>query len=250
MTFSFGAAALVFLVQLLAYTVKGLIGFGNPLISAPLLSMRLDNVVITPGTLLVDAPINAYITWQNRRAFNWRQVMPLLLAMMAGIVPGTLLLRFSMPWVLKTILGVVVVGLGAEMATRSLRPASGKAPGFAVQLAVSFFSGVTGGLFGISMFIVAYLERTSKNYDELKGSMCFIFFGENLFRMSVYLVSGLITRDVLLFSLFSLPAAAVSMVLSRLLAKRLEEKKIRTAAIALFILGGASIIFKSVVFHT
>lgn len=250
MTFTWGAAALVFFVQLLAYTVKGLIGFGNPLISAPLLSMRLDNVVITPGTLLMDLPINAYITWRNRRAFDWRRVMPLLLAMMAGIVPGTYLLRFSMPWVLKTILGVVVAGLGLEMATRSLRPVSGKAPSMTVQLAVSFLSGVTGGLFGISMFIVAYLERTAKNYDELKGSMCFIFFGENIFRIGVYLASGLITRDALLFTLASLPAAALSMALSGVLSSRLEEKKLRGAAIVLFILGGVSIIFKSVVFHT
>ena len=42
-------ALFIFAAQLLAYLVKGLIGFGNPLISAPILSMGLDNVVITPG---------------------------------------------------------------------------------------------------------------------------------------------------------------------------------------------------------
>jgi len=42
----------IFLVQLAAYTLKWLIGFGNPLISAPLLAMRLDNTLITPGSLL------------------------------------------------------------------------------------------------------------------------------------------------------------------------------------------------------
>ena len=40
-------ALFIFAAQLLAYLVKGLIGFGNPLISAPILSMGLDNVVIT-----------------------------------------------------------------------------------------------------------------------------------------------------------------------------------------------------------
>ena len=48
-------ALFIFAAQLLAYLVKGLIGFGNPLISAPILSMGLDNVVITPGTLLLTA---------------------------------------------------------------------------------------------------------------------------------------------------------------------------------------------------
>ena len=115
-------ALFIFAAQLLAYLVKGLIGFGNPLISAPILSMGLDNVVITPGTLLLDCPVNAWITWKNRHSFQWRKILPLLAANFCGVIPGTLLLRFSMPWVIKTVLGLVVVLLGLEMATRSLRP--------------------------------------------------------------------------------------------------------------------------------
>ena len=91
----------IFLVQLEAYTLKWLIGFGNPLISAPLLAMRLDNTLITPGSLLPDLVINGRITWQNRNNFRWRAILPLLLAMVAGVVPGTWLLRFSLPWIIK-----------------------------------------------------------------------------------------------------------------------------------------------------
>ena len=90
MAFSPADICLILLAQCLAYTVKCLIGFGNPLISAPLLSMRLDNVILTPGTLIMDCPINGYITWKNRRSFDWRRVLPLLLANMCGVVPGTL----------------------------------------------------------------------------------------------------------------------------------------------------------------
>ena len=42
MVFTWKTVLFIFTAQLLAYTVKGLIGFGNPLISAPVLSMRLD----------------------------------------------------------------------------------------------------------------------------------------------------------------------------------------------------------------
>ena len=77
----------IFLVQLAAYTLKWLIGFGNPLISAPLLAMRLDNTLITPGSLLPDLVINGRITWQNRNNFRWRAILPLLLAMVV-IHPG------------------------------------------------------------------------------------------------------------------------------------------------------------------
>lgn len=250
MTFTAGTAVFIFLIQCLGYIVKALIGFGNPLISAPLLSMRLDNVVITPGTLLLDCPINAYITWQNRRSFQWRRILPLLLASMCGVIPGALLLRFSLPWVIKTVLGIVVIFLGAEMATRSLRPARTGRDAPWLRLVVAFFSGVCAGLFGINMFIVAYLQRTARDYSEFKGSMCALFLGENLFRLCTYAVSGLLTREVLLFGLTSVPAAVLSMGLGSWLAPRLDEEKLQKGAIVLFILGGVSIVIKSVVFHT
>ena len=244
-------ALFIFAAQLLAYLVKGLIGFGNPLISAPILSMGLDNVVITPGTLLLDCPVNAWITWKNRRSFQWRKILPLLAVNLCGIIPGTLLLRFSMPWVIKTVLGVIVVFLGLELATRnlrSIRPEREDRPW--LRLVVSAFSGVSAGLFGLNLFIVAYLQRTARDYDEFKGSMCFLFFGENAVRLVVYAVTGLLTRQVLLFGLASLPAAVLALALAAWLGPRLEEGKLQKGAIVLFLLGGVSIIVKSVVFHT
>ena len=250
MAFSPDIVVLIFAAQFIAYTIKGLIGFGNPLISSPLLAMRLDNVVITPGMLFADCPINAYIAWKNRKAFQWRKILPLLIANMLGAIPGTLLLRFSLPWVIKTALGVVVVFLGLEMATRSLRPVRAGKDRLWLRLLVSFFSGICSGIFGINMFIVAYLQRTAKDYSEFKGSMCFLFFGENVFRLCTYAASGLLTPDVLVFAAVSVPAAALAMLLAGKLGPRLDERKLQKAAIVLFILGGMSIIMKSVLFHT
>ena len=211
----------------------------------------LDNVVITPGTLLLDCPVNAWITWKNRHSFQWRKILPLLAANFCGVIPGTLLLRFSMPWVIKTVLGLVVVLLGLEMATRSLRPVKPDRKDRPwLRLAVSAFSGVCAGLFGINMFIVAYLQRTARDYSEFKGSMCFLFFGENAVRVVTYLVTDLFTGPVLPFALASVPAAVLAMGLAAWLGPRLEEEKLQKGAIVLFLLGGVSIIVKSVVFHT
>ena len=250
MVFTWKTVLFIFTAQLLAYTVKGLIGFGNPLISAPILSMRLDNVLITPGTLLMDCPINGYITWKNRRSFDWRRVLPLLLANMCGVVPGTLLLRFSLPWVLKTVLGVVVVLLGLEMATRSLRPLRPGRDAPWMRYVVAVFSGMCAGLFGINMFLTAYLQRTAKDYQEFKGSICFLFVGENFFRFAVYAASGLLDRQVALFGLISLLAAVIAMVAAEKLAPHMQEDKLQKGAIVLFLLGGVSIIVKSILFHT
>ena len=100
------------------------------------------------------------------------------------------------------------------------------------------------------MFLTAYLQRTAKDYQEFKGSICFLFLGENLFRLGIYISSGLITREVLLFGAASVPAAALAMVLAGALGHRLREDRLQKGAIALFLLGGVSIIIKSIVFHT
>lgn len=250
MAFSPDIVVLIFVLQFIAYTIKGLIGFGNPLISSPILAMRLDNIVITPGTLFSDCPVNAYIAWKNRKAFQWRAILPLLAANVLGAIPGTLLLRFSLPWVLKTVLGVVVVVLGLEMATRSLRPVrqGGERPW--TRLAVAFFSGICAGLFGINLFLTAYLQRSSKNHQEFKGGLCFLTVGENLFRFTVYALSGLITRQVALFGLVSVLAAVTAMAAAEMLAPHIREEKLQKGAIALFLSGGVSIIVKSILFHT
>lgn len=250
MAFSPGIILFIFLIQLLAYTVKALIGFGNPLISGPLLAMKLDNVVITPGTLLLDCPVNGWITWKNRRSFQWRRILPLLLANMCGVIPGTLLLRFSLPWIIKTLLGVVVLVLGLEMATRSLRPVRQGRERPWTRLAVAFFSGICVGLFGINMFLTAYLQRSARDYQEFKGSVCFLFVGENLFRFAVYAASGLINRQVVLFGLVSFVAAVMAMAVANQLAPHIREDKLQKGAIVLFLLGGVSITVKSILFHT
>ena len=251
MAFSPDIVVLIFAAQFIAYTIKGLIGFGNPLISGPILAMRLDNVVITPGMLFADCPINAYIAWKNRKAFQWRRILPLLIANMLGAIPGTLLLlRFSLPWIIKTLLGIVVVVLGLEMATRSLRPVRQGRERAWTRLAVAFFSGICAGLFGINMFLTAYLQRSAKDYQEFKGSICFLFVGENFFRFAVYAASGLINRQVVLFGLISMLTAFTAMVVAEKLAPHIREEKLQKGAIVLFLLGGVSIIVKSILFHT
>ena len=52
-----------------AFVVKGLAGFGDPLISTPLLSLRLPNSVITPGLAPVSLILNANMVWKTAVTF-------------------------------------------------------------------------------------------------------------------------------------------------------------------------------------
>jgi len=248
--FSPSIIVFIFLIQFFSFCIKGFLGFGNPLISGPLLSMRLNNTLITPGTTILDVLVNAHIAWTNRRHIQFRRVIPTMIVVIMGSIPGTLLLKRSMPWVIKTALGVVVVILGIEMATRKLRSKAKSKDHPLIRLIVAFFSGVCAGLFGINMFIVAYLQQTAKDYNEFKGSLCFLFLGEGIFRTLSYVLNGMITKEVFLFILISLPAEFLALAFANRFSHKVEESKMYSAAIVLFILGGISIILKSLILHT
>lgn len=227
-----------FLCVCAAFVVKGLAGFGDPLISTPLLSLSLPNSVITPGLAPVSLLLNANMVWRNRRHFSARMVLPISVFVLLGIIPGTLLLKFGSPQGLKLLLGLLIIGLGLEMLTR--KPGSGGKPNVYIRAAVSFFSGLTAGLFGINLLFLAYMERVSSNREEFRANACFIFFLDNAFRLILLLAGGLYTRESLLLSLVSLPAALTGMKLGALLDRRISDRFSRRLIIYVFILGGVS----------
>ena len=221
-----------------AVIVKGLAGFGDPLISTPLLSLALPNSVITPGLAPVSLILNANVVWKNRSHFSAKTVLPIAAFVLLGIIPGTLLLKFGSPQGLKLVLGLLIIVLGVEMLTR--KPNAGAKPNVYIRSIASFFSGLTAGLFGINLLFLAYMERVAVDRKEFRANACFIFLLDNTFRMILLLVEGLYGQEALVLSIAALPAALLGMKLGALLDKRVSDKFSHQIIIYVFILGGIS----------
>ena len=226
-----------------AFIIKGLVGFGDPLLYSPLLSVVLPNSVITPGMLPVSLIMNTRVVWKNRAFFNRKLVLPIAAWVLLGIIPGTLLLRLGSPVRLKLLLGIVIIGIGVEMLTR--KPGKAK-PNPYVRSAVSFMSGVTAGLFGIDLFFLAYLERVTENREEFRSNVCFVFILEGIFRFILYLWNGLFSRESLLLSAIAIPAAFCGMWIGAFIDSRTSDKLSRKFIIYVFILGGVSTVIYSI----
>lgn len=238
-------AVYTFIIVAIAFIVKGLAGFGDPLISNPMLAMRLDNRDITPGLLPVSLILNAFIVYRNRSAFSLRAVAPIAGFVLLGIIPGTLLLKLGAPWILKVVLGILIIGLGVEMLTRN--QAKQAEPNPVLQAVMSFLSGVTAGLFGINLLFLIYLERTAKGREEFRANVCFVFFLENLFRTFVYLYNGIFTTFTLQITAITIPAAFLGMWIGGQLDKHISETRIRKFIYYVFIVGGLSTLVKALV---
>lgn len=238
---------IIFVVNFISYFVKGVAGFGDPLISSPLLSMVLENKVISPNNLLLNTPLNGYIAWKNRRAFSLKATLPILAFILLGVIPGTLMLKYAASWVLKAGLGVLILGIGVEMITRDLSKPI--AHNNMVMALACFCSGITSGLYGINLFFVAYVERTAKGREEFRGNICFVFFIENVFRIIVYALNGVITRDVLLLAAISLPGMLFGFLTGSVTDKRLSDRAVRNIVITMFMLGGFSILLRALIWR-
>lgn len=237
----------LFVVQFFAFIIKGLVGFGNPLLSGPMLAMKLDNRVITPGNLLLDLPVNTYIVVKNRHSFDVKTALPVAFWIILGVIPGTLFLKMSSPWLIKALLGVFIIGLGIEMATRDRAKAI--KPSKVARAVISLISGVMGALFGINLLFLAYMERVAVDRQQFRTNVCFVFLIENAFRTIVYAWNGMFTAMTFSIAAISVPAAILGIYVGGKIDKKIDEKLAKRLVIGVFIMGGVSILVKALIFR-
>ncbi len=240
-------AVFLFFVQFASYFVKGLAGFGDPLISNPCLSMtEMTNSQITPMNLLMNWPLNFYISYKNRKAFSIRDTIPMIICILIGMVPGIMCLKFGQSEILKAGLGLLIVFCGIEMLTRKESKVSHGNP--VVMALVSMASGFTAGLYGINLFFVAYIERTGYvNRKQFRGQMCFIFFIENTIRLLMYIfLYKMYTPIILQMACISACGVVCGMFLGSRVDKKLSEQFVHRFIMVVFIIAGLSTLIKAV----
>lgn len=135
--------ALIVGVSTFSFWVKGITGFGGPLLAVPLLApfIGVEQAVVVVS--LSNVVSNVMLLWSNRHggAGHWPLLAGLLVAGAGGTVVGTILLTRLDDTVLSLVLAVSVflyIGLTAVRPDFSLSPEQGR------RLAVP--AGVVGGL--------------------------------------------------------------------------------------------------------
>lgn len=227
-----------------AYFIKGLCGFANTLVFTSILSFGVANANISPIDLLLGYPTNIILTWKNRKKLDPKVYLPLAAMVLAGSVPGALLLKNVDARVIKLVFGVVVVLLGAEMLSReySKRKLRSSKP---VLLLIGVTAGVLSGMFGVGALLAAYVSRVTEGGDAFKANISAVFIADNTFRIVLYSVLGLLTFDTVKFVLTLLPFAFLGLFAGMRCSSRMDEKLVRKITSVLLILSGISLILKN-----
>ena len=223
-----------------AYFVKGLCGFANTLVFSTILSFSTNNVNISPVELVLGLPSNIMISYKERKSVQWKVCLPLAGLVLLGDIPGILLLKNTNTQVIKGIFGFVIIAIGVEMLLREYMRKTKKSQPLLITIGI--LSGILCGLYGIGALLAAYMGRVTDNSSSFKGNLCIVFLIDNLFRLVMYGVTGIITLATLKQSVILFPFMALGLFLGMKGSSFLDEKKIKKLVIIMLILSGVSLI--------
>lgn len=236
--------ALWIIAAVSAFFVKGLCGFANTLVFTTAVSFGAANREISPVELILGYPTNVILAWRERRAINWKMCLPLMALVIAGSIPGALLLRNADTGAIKVAFGALIVIIGVEMLLRELRPRPGRMSR-AVLAGIGVISGVLCGLYGVGALLGAYISRVTDDSHAFKGNICMVFIAENTFRIVAYSLWGIITLESLRLSLMLMPAMLAGLGLGMACGRVLSERVVKRLVVVMLIVSGAALIATS-----
>jgi uncharacterized membrane protein YfcA len=239
----------LFISTLFAYFIKGITGFGNTLVMGSLFSFVVSNRLTTPVGLIFGIPTNTYMVWRERKNISMEVVIPLSLMVLTGIIPGIFLLKFGNDWILKSILGVVVVGIALEMLARKPYKNGTKKTNPIFLTVIGITSGVLTGLYGTGALLVAYINRTTNNRSQFRANICCVFLVDNIFRFFLYLFTGILNKEIFFMILFLSLAVFIGMMIGVKVDSNMKEETVKKFVIALLITSGTVLFFKSFLNH-
>ncbi len=225
-----------------AFFVKGLCGFANTLVFSTILSFGSSNISITPVELLLGFPTNLIIAWKERGSIRWNLCIPLIGLMLAGNLPGIFLLKNTDSGRVKVFFGIVIVLIGIEMFFREYRSKKAK-ESRVVLAAVGILSGILSGMYGIGAMMAAYVGRVTEDSREFKANMCAVFIVENIFRIFLYAVAGILTPDIGIRAALLYPAMLAGLFAGMKSGSLLDDKVVKKVVIVMLVISGGALIF-------
>lgn len=230
------------LIIFLAYTVKGMSGFGSGLIAIPLLAFifPLNFIVPVLGLLSYSGTIMQSI--QLRKQVVWRDMLPLIPFSILGIFVAVWLLINIETVILVRVLGVFIM----LYSVYSLLPVTMRQGSRKWAVVAGSFGGMVGALFGTGgPFYVAYLKMRQLDKGAFRATIAMIFLVDGGVRIAGYAIGGLYNVQVLWMLLMSFPVLLAGMYVGHLVHFKIKQKRFNQGISVMLFVSGFMLIYKS-----
>ena len=188
---------------LAASVLRGFTGFGFGLAAVPLLSLALPPAKVVPFVVILQAIVGVAGFREARRLCDWRAVLGLTPGLLMGIPLGLLVLTEFRPNLVRLAIGLLIAGSVVLLRQGVRLPPS---PSRMVTIGVGLLSGVMSGLASVGgPPIVVYLLALGHRAAVVRATSIVYFMLSALVTLVPMSLKGLIDREVLIWSAFSVP---------------------------------------------
>jgi uncharacterized membrane protein YfcA len=216
--------------------VRSALGFGDALVAMPLLALLVGVKVATPVVAFAASTIAITILLRHWRSVDVRATWRLVVASLAGIPFGLVLLKYAPEGRVKFVLGVLLIVYGLYSL---LAPRLPTVRGEGLAYVFGFAAGVLGGAYntnGPPVVVYGALKGWPPEYFRATLQGCFLLTG--LMILVGHGVAGLWTPEVLRLYGFSLPAVMLAVFAGERLNRRLPREAFGRVVYAFLVVMG------------
>ncbi|VAW63729.1 hypothetical protein MNBD_GAMMA09-2038 [hydrothermal vent metagenome] len=226
----------------IAYTVKGLSGFGSGLIAIPFLALIFPVAFIVPVLGLLSYSGTILQSFHLRRQVCWKDMLPLLPFSFVGISIAVWMLVNVSQSALVFYLGLFVL----LYSVYSLLPFPEPHGGRKWAVLAGGMGGFVGALFGTGgPFYVLYLKMRKLDKGAFRATIAMIFLVDGGVRIVGYALNGLYTQKVLWMLLVLFPVLLAGIYVGHHLHIKINETRFNQVISLLLLLSGVMLLYKA-----
>jgi len=214
-------------VIFIATLIRSALGFGEALVSVPLLALRIPLQIAAPLAVMVSVTIAALIIVQDWKQVHFKAAGSLLIPTLFGIPIGLWLLTNPHQQIVKLLLAALIICFAIYFLSRTHLPEL-KHDSKPWLLSCGFLAGILGGAYGMNgppLAVYGALRRWSPQH--FRATLQGYFLPASLIGLAGYFWQGLWNQQLLHYYLLSLPVCIPAIWLGRVINHRLPLENFR-----------------------
>jgi len=219
------------MVIFMAAMTQGATSFGFSLIAIPLLGLMFPLQVAVPILMIYSLILNSVILYNIREHVQLKKIIVLVIFGMVGTPFGVYLLKVLEENTLKLLVGIIIVLVaGVNFSGYHFKVKNERAAFIPVGIA----SGLLNGSVSLGgPPIVLFLNNQKVKKQIFRGNLTLYFWIINLFSIPTYFFSGLITTEVLSYSVYLFPGLILGTLIGINIGNRVEEQLFKRISMSL-----------------
>ena len=235
--------SLALIILVVAYTFRGVTGFGSGLIAIPLLALFLPLTFVVPFISILDISASAIHSIHTRKHIAWNVILRAIPFAVFGVIFALFIIKSVDTLILVKALGLFII-LFAIYSLVSPTLKKNNSPVWPVF--AGFFGSLIGTLFGTGgPFYVFYFQLQKLDKTVFRATCAAVFLIDGLIRATGFTLSGFYTSTVLINIAMALPIMFFAMYIGEHLHTNISQRTFQKAIGIFLIASGLALLLKS-----